>query len=226
MMRRLKALALASVAVKVAVLGALWWQSAARAAGDRVDSPAAAPAAAPEPLAQGRGMREMLAAIARRGAELDQREKALADREAAVAALEKTIASAAPPVVSGAAAPPAAGGPAEAEAPVVALTKVYETMKPEEAGPILDRLDDSTARAILAHMKERSIGAILAAMSRDRAVEVTKVLGGVPVGTAAQAPADTAAAPSPPVPATPATPAPAKPPVAGPAKPAAKPPAR
>lgn len=212
MMRRLGALALASAVVKVIVLGALWWQSAARAAGGRSEAPPADAAPAPEAPAQGRGLREMLAAIARRNAELDAREQALAEREAALAALEKTIAAAAAAAgPGGAGARPASGGPpgAAAEPPVVALTKVYETMKPEEAGAILDRLDDATARMILAHMKERSIGAILAAMSRDRAVEVTRVLGGEPVKTAeATAPAAASDAPKAP-PAPPAAPPPA-----------------
>lgn len=75
---------------------------------------------------------------------------------------------------------------AAASAPVApALTKIYETMKPEEAGPILDRLDAPTLIAIVGRMKERPLGAILAAMNRDRAVTVTQALasrqrGGAP----------------------------------------------
>ena len=59
-----------------------------------------------------------------------------------------------------------------------------------EAAPILDKMDDSTVKGILGTMKERQIGAILAAMNRDRAVAVTKVLaGGAPApATPAQAP--------------------------------------
>jgi flagellar motility protein MotE (MotC chaperone) len=222
-MHRLGTLALASAAVKVIVLGVLWWQGAARAAGGRSEAPP--PAAAPAPPPSGRGLREMLAAVAQRNAELDAREKALAEREAALAALEKTIAAAAAAAApGGAVAQPASGGPPgpAAETPVVALTKVYETMKPEEAGAILDRLDDTTARMILAHMKERSIGAILAAMSRDRAVEVTRVLGGEPAKSPEPAgPAATDAQPKPP--AAPPPPAAPKPPAAPPSGPTTPP---
>jgi flagellar motility protein MotE (MotC chaperone) len=49
-------------------------------------------------------------------------------------------------------------------------------MRPEDAAPILDRLDDATARSVLGCMKERQIGAILAAMAKDRAVALTKLL--------------------------------------------------
>jgi flagellar motility protein MotE (MotC chaperone) len=49
-------------------------------------------------------------------------------------------------------------------------------MKPEEAAPILDRLDDATATSIFACMKERQVGAILALMNKDRAVALTKAL--------------------------------------------------
>ena len=48
----------------------------------------------------------------------------------------------------------------------------------QEAGPILDHLDDTTAAVILGRMKEKQIAAILAAMNRERAVQLTKVLSG------------------------------------------------
>ena len=51
-------------------------------------------------------------------------------------------------------------------------------MRPEEAAPIIDRLDDATATRIFGCMKEKQIGAILAAMNRERAVAVTKALAG------------------------------------------------
>jgi len=49
-------------------------------------------------------------------------------------------------------------------------------MRPEEAAPLIDRLDDATARMVLAGMKERQIGAILAVMTKERAVALTKLL--------------------------------------------------
>ena len=38
------------------------------------------------------------------------------------------------------------------------------------------KLDDETARTIFACMSEKQIGAILAAMNRDRAVALTQIL--------------------------------------------------
>ena len=121
----------------------------------------------------------------------------MAGREAALKALEATLTAEATrleklgPTTARAAGPAlAAAGPAAAaaaatatgEAPAgrcdVALTKVYASMKPEEAAPILDRLDDATAASVFVCMKEKQIGAILAAMKPDRAVSLTHALGG------------------------------------------------
>src|SRR5262249_37627915 len=56
------------------------------------------------------------------------------------------------------------------------LARVFETMPPEDAAAILERLDDATVRVILARMRERPLGAVLAAMPRDRAAALTKAL--------------------------------------------------
>jgi hypothetical protein len=74
----------------------------------------------------------------------------------------------------------AASAPPQAGACGVVVTKIYQAMKPEEAAPIFDRLDDATAMTIFGCMKEKQIGAILAVMSRDRAVALTRVLAGAP----------------------------------------------
>jgi len=70
-------------------------------------------------------------------------------------------------------APPGEGGPCG-----VAVTRIYQSMRPDEAARIIDRLDDVTVKRIFGCMKEKQIGAILAAMNRDRAVAVTKALAG------------------------------------------------
>src|SRR5262249_18525299 len=79
-----------------------------------------------------------------------------------------------------AAAPPAAAAPREAPAGHcdVALTKGDASLKPGDSGPSLDRLDDATAAPVFVCMKEKQIGAILAAMKPDRAVSLTHALGG------------------------------------------------
>jgi len=56
------------------------------------------------------------------------------------------------------------------------VTRIYENMRPEEAAQILDQLDDETLRVVFARMEPKQIGAIVAAMSRERAVAFTKTL--------------------------------------------------
>lgn len=199
-MKMLRTLVTVSLVIKIAVLGT-WWAGNVRASSSSAE---AAPAAAAEAGASGastdvmersRGFRDVLDAVAKRNAELDAREQALAAREAGLAALEATLAeqlarlegAAAP--AAGAARPakaPAAGRPAAkpataaakagAEGPPPEVTRVYELMKPDEAAPILDKLDDATLRVVLGRMKEKQVGALLAAMNRERAVAFTKML--------------------------------------------------
>lgn len=143
---------------------------------------------APEVLARSRAFRAMLTTVDEKTGDLRQREQAVAEREATLRALEQTVnaqvarlkaltrvaggrPAAAPKTADGAAADAASAPP-----PPTAVSKIYESMKAEEAAPILDRMDDITVRDILSRMKERQIGAILAAMSKDRAVAVTKAL--------------------------------------------------
>jgi len=184
-MRWIRLWVVASLLAKAIVLGAWWWTSVADAdkAGAAESSPAGEAGVPSELLAKSRGFRELLEAVRQRGADLDRREGEMAARETALRALEQSLAE-------GGVAPegkpaPAAAAPEAAPPGSVAVTKIYQNMKPEEAAPILDRLDDATARAIFACMKEKQIGALLAAMNRDRAVALTKALAGMPgsVGT-------------------------------------------
>lgn len=198
-MRWMPGLVIATGLVKLAIWGT-WWVGpvVAEVAPSRSSetAEAAAPAGLPPALLeQSRGFREILDAVAARQADLAAKERALLEREAGLAQLEKAVAeqvarlealagmsggrtgSAGPP--PGAPSRPAAAAPevnGEAGRPGAEIVRIYETMKPEEAAPILDRLDDETLRTILGRMKERQIGAILAAMNRDRAVAFTKLL--------------------------------------------------
>jgi flagellar motility protein MotE (MotC chaperone) len=179
-MRYLRVVVLAGLGFKVAVLGLWWWNAAAAYAAGEAGSEAAVPS---ELFTRSRGFRELLEAVSARGAELDRREEAIAARESALRALERTIAD---QVVRlehltdpTAAAEPVSGEPAAAPRPAdgrVAITDIYEKMRAEEAAAIIDRLDEQTARRILARMKEKQIAAILAAMETERAVALTKAL--------------------------------------------------
>jgi flagellar motility protein MotE (MotC chaperone) len=167
-MRWMRAMVIAGALGKLGVLGAWWWTTTARA---ERPAPESVAETAPAP-AESQGLREVLEAVQQRGQELERREQALVEREAALRALEKTLAAELTRLEAGS---------ALASAPVgnETLARIYENMRPEEAGSILDRLDDGTARAILGRMKERRIGPVLAAMSRERAVAVTKALAGL-----------------------------------------------
>lgn len=235
-MRIIRLIVAGSLAVKLVVLGTWWAASVVQAEG-----PAAARSDAglpPELLEQSAGFREMLSAVAQRSRELDEREQKLAAREAGLSALEQTVSQevARLEALTGAA-EPAPGGSAGArpkpgakpagkttaaagtasEERVVEITRIFETMKAEEAAGILDKVDDETLRAVLGRMKERQIGAILAAMDRERAVALTKLLAGT------RHAGEDAAEPEPAPAAAPAAPAPAPPPAAAPsAKPAGR----
>jgi flagellar motility protein MotE (MotC chaperone) len=164
------------IALETTFFGAWWWTGLAAA--ERMESrDEPATAAVPgELFAKSRGFRDLLQAVEQRGAELDRRERAVVEREAALKALEAALDE---QVMQLERAAPA-GTPAEAASEPagcgVAVTKIYASMKPEDAAPILDRLDEATARTVLGCMKERQIGAILAAMNRDRAVALTRLL--------------------------------------------------
>lgn len=174
-MRWMRAAVLASLCFKVAVLG-LWWTGVVRVAREAsaADEPAAEGSVPADLLQQSRGFRELLEATHKRGEEIERREKTVAAREAAMKSLEKLLGDEATRLetLAGGAGKPGEGGCN------VAVTKVYQSMKAEEAGPILDRLDDPTVRSVFGCMKEKQIGAILAAMSRERAVALTKLLAG------------------------------------------------
>jgi flagellar motility protein MotE (MotC chaperone) len=186
-MRWIRLWVVAGLVVKAAVAGVWWWTSVppsrAAAAAETPGTPGAVPS---ELLAKSRGFRDLLEAVRQRGAELDRREQEVVAREAALRTLEQTLGedgghAETRPGATPAAAPAPAPAAAEESPPCSpAVTKIYQSMKPEEAAPILDRLDDTTTKAIFACMKEKQIGALLAAMNRDRAVALTRALAGMP----------------------------------------------
>lgn len=54
------------------------------------------------------------------------------------------------------------------------LAKVYAAMPPAQAAALLDRLDTEVATALIVRMKDRKSAAVLAAMSSERALRVTR----------------------------------------------------
>lgn len=59
------------------------------------------------------------------------------------------------------------------EADLDRLVKVYETMKPQDSAPIIQRLDEDTQLAIVARMKESKLAAIFAKMEDDTPQKLT-----------------------------------------------------
>lgn len=182
-MKVARVLVLMALAFKVVVLGT-WWYGAAGSAyaakgAEGEGAPGGASGAPGDLLERSRGFHDLLEAVRQRGSTLDQREQTVAARETALKTLEKTVADEVTRLealakTGGGGAPGAEGAGAALSG--VPVTKVYESMKPDEAGPIFDKLDDHVALGILSRMKEKQIGAILAAMTRDRAVVMTRLL--------------------------------------------------
>jgi len=174
-MRWIRAGVLASFMLKAIVLTTWWTVGVARAEREEPKNAAALQAAVPpELIRKSRGFLDLLDAAKTRSLELEKREEALKAREAAMRSLEQLLAAAAAKLEPLAPAGPTGPGGEPCSA---SLTRIYATMKPEEAGPILDRLDDATVKGIFGCMKEKQIGALLAAMNRERAVALTKAMG-------------------------------------------------
>jgi flagellar motility protein MotE (MotC chaperone) len=165
-MRVLVILVLASALTKLAGLG-IAWHTSADAASSVANGPDAADA---ECTVDGRGFRELLETVRTKADELDRREAELKARETGLVAARRMVSSEVTRLEGIAKALGITGTPGTS----VSIAKVYESMRAEDAAPILDRLDDGTLRLVLGRMRERQMGAILAAMSRERAVAVTK----------------------------------------------------
>ena len=181
-MKIARVLVLMALAFKVLVLGTWWSGTATTRAAEAAKEEPAPVGGGPVPadlLARSRGFRELLEAVRQRGADLDRREQAVGARESALKTLEKTLADEVTRLEALTKSDrSAADAPSGAASPGVPVTKVYESMKPDEAAPIFDKLDERVALGILGRMKEKQIGAILAAMNRDRAVVLTRLLAG------------------------------------------------
>jgi flagellar motility protein MotE (MotC chaperone) len=121
---------------------------------------------------------ELLDAISRRQAELDAREQELANREDRLKALEKDVTTKVASLediekrLTNQSKATAAASDAAAES----LAKIYGGMKPAEAAPILEHLDDATLLRLIGRMKEKQVGEVLPLMTRDKAIMITRAL--------------------------------------------------
>jgi flagellar motility protein MotE (MotC chaperone) len=179
--RWLRAAVLGALLAKAAVLGV--WAQGALASGSRPASATTAPAAvAPAGrsggAASGADVRELLGAVERRQAELEARARELDQRAERLAVLEQDVTAkiAALEAVEKRLAGEAKTRQASDEEAATSLAKIYGAMKPAEAAPILDQLDDATVLTIFTRMKEKQIGEILPLMSRQRAIVLTQAI--------------------------------------------------
>ena len=155
--------------------------SGAPAPGAAADAAAAAIAAAKTAGSYGGAkpdVRGLLTSLERRQAELDARDRDLASREERLALYEKDVTAKVANLeeIEKRLSARAKAASQAVDAAAESLAKIYGTMKPEAAAPILDRLDDPTVLTIFRRMKEKQVGEILPLMTRDRAIALTQAL--------------------------------------------------
>jgi len=138
--------------------------------------------AAPPVAAGGAGKPQeghaMVEAIARRQSELDAREREVAAREEHLKIYEQDVTAkiASLEEIEKRLQVRAKSASAAIDAAAESLAKVYGAMKPTDAAPILERLDEPTVLTIFGRMKEKQIGEILPLMSKEKAIALTQAL--------------------------------------------------
>jgi flagellar motility protein MotE (MotC chaperone) len=174
---------------------------------------AAAPAAAGDlPLANSRGEADVLERLGERRAALDAREKDVVLREKMLDAAERQIdakISELKQLEQKLEALVSKRNELE-ETQISSLVKTYESMKPEDAARIFNRLERGILVDVASRMKPAKIGAVLAAMEPARAQDLTVLLArrlkvtlnapAVPAETPAGAPAAVPVSETPPPP--------------------------
>lgn len=125
-----------------------------------------------------RGMAELLDSVTRRQSELEVREQRLSEREQQLALYEKDVTGKLAELekLEGKLQEQADEARANSQEAADSLAKVYAAMKPADAAPILDKLDDATVLRIFKGMRAKQIGEILPLMSSDKAVLLTRSL--------------------------------------------------
>ncbi|HEY2388664.1 MAG TPA: hypothetical protein VGK30_17035 [Candidatus Binatia bacterium] len=133
---------------------------------------------APEQAGKAQEPRVMIEAIAHRQAELDARERELAAREEHLKVYEQDVTAkiASLEEIEKRLQVRAKAASAAIDSAAESLAKVYSAMKPQDAAPILERLDESTVLTIFGRMKEKQIGEILPLMTKEKAIALTQAL--------------------------------------------------
>ena len=122
--------------------------------------------------------KDLLTSLDARRVELEERREALNKREADLAAQAQTINEKLAELKSLTA--KLNGYRSEKdqkhESRLEQLAEVYGSMAPNQAAPLIAKLDDTNALALLQRMTGKRLGQILSVMESDRAIELTKML--------------------------------------------------
>ena len=163
----------------------------------RIQDLSAGSKTAPEPTRLAASIEDDLS---KRQAKLDQRARALDLQERMLAATKARVAPA--QVAGPAAARPqtstASQGPEkpEADEKILQLARVYQAMKPRDAATVFEQLAMPLQVKIASQMRERSVAAMMSAMSPPAASALTSALAGVvPAPAAAPSTPPSGAAP-------------------------------
>jgi len=148
-------------------------------------APAQPPAAPPPPPptrttdAAGDIPSSLLKAIQERTAEIDRRAEQLDQKEQRLKMLEqefKQVAQENAKLRTALEQAKKATGTAPTENPLMALTKMYAQMAPEEAAPRMEKMDRALALKILAQLKPKTAAQILSGMSPETAAKFSEKL--------------------------------------------------
>jgi flagellar motility protein MotE (MotC chaperone) len=121
---------------------------------------------------------EILQSLSKRRAELDQRSEALDQRELLLKATEQRVQEKIDKLQTMQAQVDAALGKVDEQEDqrLQSLVRIYETMKPQEAATIFDKLEQPVLMQVLTRMKDRSVAAILPHLDGDKARAITIAL--------------------------------------------------
>ena len=132
------------------------------------------------PALGGASLERLLSDIRTRHRELDQRERDLAERERGVAELERAVAARLAEVESVSERIEqriAAWEESHGSRSVSKLAKIYGSMEPNRAAPLVEGLDLELATAVLAKMKPRQSAQLIPLLSEERALAVSRFVG-------------------------------------------------
>ncbi|TCU56135.1 MgtE-like protein [Novosphingobium sp. PhB57] len=127
-------------------------------------------------------------ASVRRDRVLAAERRKLEMREQAVKAGESRLAGQAQQNQAAAAPTGGKNGAPEPEVPYDNLARIYQTMKPQRAAPIFEKLDIEVQAQVARRMRERATAQIMAYMTPSSAVELSMALAGRKVIKAPPAP--------------------------------------